>query len=106
MIPAPPATGKRSASPSSSTVSWSFAAGWRNFEGGDPDAEVAPLPENIAALQEFLDDDHPASAHLRNQFWGEIDGYVTAVGRRLDRALEISASVRRQGFRLIDGDRV
>lgn len=76
------------------------------LEGGDPDAEIAPLPENIAGLQKFVDDDHPACAHLREQFWNEIDGPVTALGQRLDRALKISAPVRRQNFRLIDGDRL
>lgn len=75
------------------------------FAGDDPDAEVATLPRNIAALQEFLDDDHPACAHLREQFWSEIDGHVDTLDRRLNRALKISAAVRRQGFRLIDGNR-
>ena len=74
------------------------------FEGNDPDEGVL-RPETVAGLQRFVDDDHPGAAHLREQFWNELEGDVDALHLRLDRVVKIIAAARRQGFTVIDGDR-
>jgi hypothetical protein len=74
------------------------------FEGNDPD-EREPLPEAIAGLQRFVDETHPGAAHLREQFWNELEGDVDALHLRLDRVVKINASIRRQGFTVIEGGR-
>ena len=74
------------------------------LEGNDPDDEIAPRPENIAGLQKFVDDDHPACAHLRAQFWNEMEGHVDDLRHRLNDAVKIVAARRRQTFTVIEGD--
>lgn len=72
------------------------------IEGDDPD-QGEPLPETIAGLQRFVDDDHPSAAHLRLQFWAEIEGHVDALTLRLDCFCKINSAVRRQALRVVKG---
>jgi hypothetical protein len=47
------------------------------LEGNDPDAEVVPLPENIAGLQRFVNDTHPGARICVLNFGANLKATLT-----------------------------
>ena len=72
---------------------------------GTPPEGTEPLPVAIAGVQELLDDDDPRVAHLQQSLLAEFESAVAALEARLDRAVGVTAPIRRREFRVLPGGR-
>ena len=69
------------------------------LEGKAPDAEGIIEPRTIAGLAAVVDDTNPRAAHLRDQFWNQLEGHVDALRFRVCRAQKLAAIALRKALR-------
>jgi hypothetical protein len=70
---------------------------------GNPIDAAEPEPELVRGIRALFDNPNPQVASLQSDFLALLERDVDALDRRLDRVLKITASIRRQNFRVIDG---